>query len=80
MPHIEEELLRQVVTYVQEFRKRKLNKTPGVSETIDWAESLMALGYRQVNRETAAVTLGALLKSNDDLQIVRTEWADALPA
>lgn len=80
LPDIEEELLQQVVVYVQDFRQKKLNKIPGISETIDWAESLMALGFRHVNRESANATLGAVLKSNDDLQAIRSEWAEALPA
>ena len=73
LPGIEEGLLKQVVEFVQEFRKRKLNKTPGVSETMDWAESLMALGYREINSRAFEQTLGAVLKSADDIQQVKQE-------
>ena len=73
LPGIEEGLLKQVVEFVQELRKRKLNKTPGVSETMDWAESLMALGYREINSRAFEQTLGAVLKSADDIQQVKQE-------
>ncbi|AEW01395.1 ATPase associated with various cellular activities AAA_5 [Niastella koreensis GR20-10] len=75
LPGIEQLLLQQVVGYVQEFRKRKLEKTPGVSETIDWAESLVALGYREMNAKAFVQTLGAVLKSVDDINQVKNEFA-----
>jgi len=73
LPGIEQDLLKQVVEFVQELRKRKLNKTPGVSETMDWAESLMALGYREINSRAFEQTLGAVLKSADDIKQVKQE-------
>ncbi|MCU0394756.1 MAG: MoxR family ATPase [Chitinophagaceae bacterium] len=78
LPGIEQQLLEQVVQYVQAFRQRKLAKTPGVSETIDWAESLMALGYREVNRQAMEQTLGSILKSTEDISLLKTEWEDLL--
>jgi len=73
LPGIEQRLLTQVVKYVQQFRKRKLNKIPGISETIDWAESLMALGYREMDTAAFEKTLGAVLKSSEDIQLVKQE-------
>lgn len=77
LPGIEKNLLAQVVKFVQEFRKRKLSKTPGVSETIDWAESLMALGYRQIDARAFEKTLGTVLKSSEDIQQVKQEGMEA---
>lgn len=71
LPGIEEKLLKQVVRLVQQFRQQKLSKTPGVSETIDWAESLMALGYREVNAKSFEQTLGTILKSAEDISQVK---------
>ena len=71
LPGIEQHLLEQVVRHVQAFRQRKLAKTPGVSETIDWAESLMALGYREVNAKTFEQTLGSVLKSVEVINMVK---------
>lgn len=73
LPAIENDLLEQVVGQVQQFRDRKLMKTPGVSETIDWAESLMALGYRSLSKTAAEQTLGTILKSADDINLIRNE-------
>lgn len=73
LPGIEEELLNQVVTFVQQFRKRKLNKIPGISETMDWAESLMVLGFREINTAAFEKTLGSVLKSSEDIQSVKQE-------
>ncbi len=77
LPGIEQKLLEQVVKFVQEFRKRKLSKTPGVSETMDWAESLMALGYREINTRAFEQTLGTVLKSSEDIQQVKQEGMEA---
>jgi MoxR-like ATPase len=78
LPHIEDNLLKQVVNTVQQFRERKLVKTPGVSETIDWAESLLALGYRELNAKAFDKTLGCILKSAEDISRIRTERADII--
>jgi MoxR-like ATPase len=73
LPGIEEKLLQQLVDWVQHFRRQKLSKTPGVSETIDWAESMLALGYREVNRQSFEQTLGSVLKSESDISQARLE-------
>lgn len=73
LPGIEQQLLLQVVDHVQQLRQRKLVKVPGVSETIDWAESLMALGYREVNKEAIDKTLGSVLKSTEDIALVKRD-------
>ena len=78
LPGIEENLLQQVVTHVQAFRQKKLAKTPGVSETIDWAESLMALGYRDVNAKAFNQTLGSVLKSVEDINQAKVEFAGSI--
>jgi MoxR-like ATPase len=78
LPGIEEKLLKQVVTLVQQFRQQKLSKTPGVSETIDWAESLMALGYREVNAKSFEQTLGTVLKSAEDISQVKSQGLETL--
>jgi len=81
LPGIEEKLLRQVVSMVQQFRQQKLSKIPGVSETIDWAESLMALGYREMNAKSFEQTLGTVLKSAEDISQVKIKgWESLLNA
>lgn len=73
LPGIEASLLEQVVKTVQGFRQKKLAKIPGVSETIDWAQSLMTLGYRELSQQAFNQTLGAILKSTDDINQVKAE-------
>lgn len=70
---IEHQLAEQVVTWVQQLREQKLNKTPGISETIDWAESLMALGHRELSRKAIEQTLGTVLKSADDIERFKSQ-------
>lgn len=77
LPGIEPQLLEQVVAFVQKFRHLKLSKTPGVSETIDWAESLMALGYREISNAAFEQTLGSILKSTEDIRLVKSEGIEA---
>lgn len=70
LPGIENELLQQVVNCVQILRTKQLAKQPGISETLDWAESLVALGYRNLNTKAFEETLGVLLKSKEDIKLV----------
>ncbi|ULQ54866.1 MoxR family ATPase [Flavihumibacter rivuli] len=77
LPGIEATLLEQVVGCVQQFRQKKLAKTPGVSETIDWAQSLMTLGYRELNQKAFDQTLGSILKSTDDINQVKAEGLES---
>jgi MoxR-like ATPase len=74
LPGIEQQLLEQVVRHVQAFRQKKLAKIPGVSETIDWAESLMALGFREVSSKAFEQTLGSVLKSVEDINQAKAEF------
>jgi len=78
LPGIEEALLNQVVACVQKIRQIRLIKTPGVSETIDWAQSLMALGYREVNAKAFNQTLGSVLKAVEDITLVKTAELEEL--
>jgi MoxR-like ATPase len=76
LPQIEQSLLEEVVKHVQFFRQQKLNKIPGISETIDWAESLMALGHRTLSQKAIDQTLGAILKSSEDIELIRQTVAE----
>src|SRR6476619_4214084 len=65
-PEVSEALTRQVVRVVQGVREVDLTKPPGVAETIDWARSLHHLGTAELDLESAASTLGALVKYRED--------------
>jgi len=76
LPDVPERLARAVVAVVQALRGDDLFKRPGISETLDWAMALMALGTREVDESTLSETLGVLLKYEEDVTRVR---ADKLP-
>ena len=80
VPGLPEVLRAKVVGFVQGLRKEGLFKSPGVSETLDWAESLMAMGAREVDTQAASETLGALLKYQEDLEQVDESVVDRLLA
>ena len=74
-PRAAESLSREVVAFVQRLRKADLFKLPGVAETIDWANCLVALDRVALDPETVNNTLGVLLKYRDDLERVAGEEA-----
>ncbi len=61
-------LTEQVVTVVHKLRAEDLFKPPGVAETIDWTEALVALGADTLDAELATHTLGSVLKYREDLE------------
>jgi len=71
VPAAPELLAQQVVGFVQDLRNTDLYKRPGVAETIDWLNALVALDQRSLDEETVNDTLGALLKYQDDIRQVR---------
>ena len=66
-PGANEHLYRQVVEFVQRMRTLDLFKAPGVAETIDWTNALVALNAIRLDPATVQDTLGVLLKYQDDI-------------
>ena len=66
-PGASDQLSREVVAFVQTLRTEDLFKKPGVAETIDWANCLLALDVIDLSPEVIADTLGAILKYQDDI-------------
>ncbi|MGH8980919.1 MAG: AAA family ATPase [Acidimicrobiales bacterium] len=64
-------LARQVAAAVERLRTLGLYKPPGVAETIDWAESVAALGGAQLDEAMVERTLGAAVKYREDSERVR---------
>jgi MoxR-like ATPase len=71
LPEVSGQLAEQVARSVQRMRELDLLKPPGVAETLDWARALDALGTDILDVETAAATLGAVLKYREDTDRVR---------
>ena len=66
-PGAADRLYVQVVEFVQRMRKLDLFKAPGVAETIDWTNALVALNTIRLDPATVHDTLGVLLKYQDDI-------------
>ena len=71
IPELAPKLAQQAVELVHRLRTLDLRKSPSISETLDWARSLVALNARQLDRGTLDNTLSVLLKHESDLQKVR---------
>ena len=80
LPGIDERLAAKVSGAVRRLREMELLKPPGVAETLDWAQALLALGKDDLDTESAALTLGAVLKYREDTDRVVAAGLDALLA
>lgn len=67
VPDITESLADQVARIVRSIRQLDLKKSPSVSETLDWARTLLLLGIESVDAETAKSTINILLKYQSDI-------------
>lgn len=75
VPGAGERLARQVVAFVERLRREDLYKKPGVAESLDWALALHTLHREALTPENVNDTLGALLKYEDDVTLVRGDKA-----
>ncbi|MFP3902406.1 MAG: AAA family ATPase [Acidimicrobiia bacterium] len=67
VPGITESLADQVARIVRSIRQLELKKPPSVSETLDWARTLLLLGVEQIDAATATGTANILLKYQSDI-------------
>ena len=68
VPDIDEKLAKQITLFMQEIRKMKLEKIPGVAETMDWAMALAALHLSSLDQSIVEDTLGIILKDWQDIR------------
>jgi len=78
-PEVSDTLAKKVVDAVHRLRDMDLAKPPGVAETLDWVESLGAIGADDLDTETAVDTLGSVIKDRDDLDFVSGDIARVVP-
>ena len=71
LPGIDKQLSKQVVGFVQKLRNQDLFKSPGVAETLDWADALTQLDKVALDSEAIDNTIGTLLKYQDDIAKIR---------
>jgi MoxR-like ATPase len=80
VPDISEQLADQVARIVRSLRSLDLKKHPSISETLDWARTLVILGIESVDEETARSTLHLLLKYRSDIEAAAKELSAATAA
>ncbi len=73
VPEIDEVLRHQLVEFVHSLRELDLKKSPAISETIDWARSLLLLHADKLDEELISSTLNVLLKFEEDIETTEAE-------
>ncbi len=79
VPGINEALAEKIVRFVQSVRKMVLKKSPSISETLDWARTLVLLGVDTLDQELVLNTLNILLKYQQDIKKVEERIGGLLP-
>ena len=79
VPDIDQQLRHQLVQFVHSLRDLDLKKSPAISETIDWARSLLLLHARELDADIIHSTLNVLLKFEDDINTVESGLRELLP-
>jgi MoxR-like ATPase len=70
VPAAAESLRKQLVAFVHALRAEELKKVPAISETIDWARTLLLLNVSELDVETVRRTINVLLKFQEDVEAV----------
>ena len=73
VPDVSENLLKQLVAFVQSLREQDVRKQPSISETVDWARTLVLMHADELDTELVTDTLNVLLKHESDIGSVATD-------
>jgi MoxR-like ATPase len=77
LPGIEGRFAEQIARFMQRIRTANLLKKPGISETLDWAQALMAMHRQHLDEGVVVETLGCILKHQEDIKTFKEEvWSD----
>ena len=68
VPNIDKKLGEQICLFMKELRQQKLEKIPGIAETLDWAQALAALHIDALDKQVVEDTLGIILKDWKDIR------------
>ena len=75
VPEVTDNLADQVARIVRSVRQLELKKAPSVSETLDWARTLVLLGVEHIDAATATETVNILLKYRSDIEKAIKEFS-----
>ena len=71
VPEVQHGLAQQVCALMQKIRTMDLLKSPGIAETLDWAQALVALNKELLDEETIEQTMGCIMKYREDMEKFR---------
>jgi MoxR-like ATPase len=78
IPGIDERLGVQICAFMEELRQLKLEKTPGVAETLDWAQALASMHLTHLDKQVVEDTLGVILKDWQDIRHTQDSLSELL--
>lgn len=78
VPEVDGKLGKEICAFMKELRKLRLEKTPGVSETIDWARALASMHLTHLSPQIVEDTLGVVLKDWQDMRQTKDALSDLL--
>ena len=79
VPDLNPKLAQQAVEFVQRLRKGEMRKSPSISETLDWANALVALNASNLDQDVLEDTVSILLKHESDLQKAKRQYINPPP-
>jgi len=79
VPDLNPKLAQQAVEFVQKLRKADMRKSPSISETLDWANALVALNAKNLDKDVLEDTVSILLKHESDLQKAKKQYINPPP-
>jgi MoxR-like ATPase len=79
VPDLNPKLAQQAVEFVQKLRRGDMRKSPSISETLDWANALVALNAKNLDKNTLEDTVSILLKHEADLQKAKMQFINPPP-
>jgi MoxR-like ATPase len=80
VPDLNPKLAQQAVEFVQKLRNTEMRKSPSISETLDWANALVALNAKSLDKQTLEDTLSVLVKHEADLQKAKRQFIAPPPS
>jgi MoxR-like ATPase len=78
LPGIDKKLAEQITRFMQQLRMIKLEKTPGIAETLDWAAALSALHIDHLDKDIIEQTLGVVIKDWGDTRQVQMSLSELM--
>lgn len=78
VPGVDQKLGEQICAFMEELRHLKLEKTPGVAETLDWARALASMHLTHLNKQVVQDTLGVILKDWQDIRHTQDSLSELL--